>query len=550
MHPYKYSRLLCLLGVLFATITGGIGNAYAGLIVPSPMPTLTVQLDAAGKAVVTAAAVGAGVATTCATGLTPLSLVMPGTTVQQAQQVGSEDFGSESAGGPPATLSLQAPAGTVFTAVDYAAFGSPTVAGCVGNTPEVKAIVGDYVLGLGAAAIPISVNTFPDYCGGTAKTLTVTTSSSQVASALTFTSTGTKNVVLLVRDNCGRASAVPASVLVKAYDGLIIPSPFPGLTVELDALGKAVVTAAAVGTHAGVTTTCAAGLLPFLFVVPGTAQQVSGSGSENFSSESVGGPPAYLHLVAPAGAVFTSVDAAAFGNPAVAGCVGNTPAVKSIVESYLLGKSAADIPISVNTFPDYCGGTAKTLTVTATSSQVVPTLTFTSTGTKNVVLLVRDNCGHISSVPASVLVKAYPVPLCFKGRERKEDRFLLCHKGKEKCVKGSEVAEHLAHGDKPGPCPNTGGEHENDRMILSVQAHPNPASNGNFQINVAAAEDGMTQVNFYNMQGTLISQMFSGNMKAGEAREFNVNRPGLLPGLYMVRVQNGTQASSLTVQIQ
>ncbi len=87
-------------------------------------------------------------------------------------------------------------------------------------------------------------------------------------------------------------------------------------------------------------------------------------------------------LAAPAGAVFTSVNFASYGNPtgtcpdfALGSC--NALTSLSVAQGYLLGKNSATIPASNSIFGDPCIGTAKHLYISATYAS---TLSGTITG--------------------------------------------------------------------------------------------------------------------------------------------------------------------------
>jgi hypothetical protein len=85
---------------------------------------------------------------------------------------------------------------------------------------------------------------------------------------------------------------------------------------------------------------------------------------------------------------------------------------------------------------------------------------------------------------------------------------------------------------------------------LQLTASPNPSTNGQFTVHVAAAKTGPTQVILVDMQGNIVAELFNGQMNGGEERDLAVNRPNMKKGLYLVRVQNGSKASSMRVELQ
>ncbi|MBD2723064.1 T9SS type A sorting domain-containing protein [Hymenobacter armeniacus] len=259
-----------------------------------------------------------------------------------------------------------------------------------------------------------------------------------------------------------------------------------------------------------------------------------------------------LNIAAPARQVFTSVEYANYGT--TTGC--SAPTSKAVVESYLLGKNSASIPVENSTFGgDPCYGVyPKSLYVTASYGQpAVASLTLTP-GTYTVKLTV-SGCGETTTSTATVtVVNAACGP--------HGDKINLCHNGHQICVAQAAVAAHLAHGDSYGDC-GAGGSSlmaaapKNESSAIRAtnpdvvaQTSPNPATSGQFQVHVQAAATGPVQVSLFDMQGNLVSQLFNGQLEAGEQRDFAVNRPDLRQGLYLVRIQNGQHSRFARVEVQ
>ncbi|UOQ98660.1 T9SS type A sorting domain-containing protein [Hymenobacter sp. 5317J-9] len=306
---------------------------------------------------------------------------------------------------------------------------------------------------------------------------------------------------------------------------------------------------------AGTATITPATLSPVVSGCSQTTQLVSlvtgQEGSMTVSQPEGGGSK--LNIAAPAGQVFTSVDYANYGT--TSGC--SAPTSKAVVEAYLLGNNSASIPVENSTFGgDPCYGVfPKSLYVTASYGQpAVASLTLTP-GTYTVKLTV-SGCGETTTSTSTVtVVNAACGP--------HGDKINLCHNGHQICVAQSAVAAHLAHGDSYGDC-SAGGASlmaantattESSAIKASspemlVQTSPNPATSGQFQVHVQATATGPVQVNLFDMQGHLVTQVFNGQLAAGEQRDFAVNRPELRQGLYLVRIQNGQQSSSVRLEVQ
>ncbi|OUJ66880.1 LamG-like jellyroll fold domain-containing protein, partial [Hymenobacter crusticola] len=151
------------------------------------------------------------------------------------------------------TLTLTAPSGTVFTAVDFASYGTPTgtngnyaLGGChAGNSAS---IVGTYLLGKNSASIPATNGVFGDPCLNTYKALAVraTYATPTPAAQLTYScaEVGTSTILLTVTDANGNTSTTKATVTVQ--DNLAPTVVAQDVNLTLDATGMATLTTAQV----------------------------------------------------------------------------------------------------------------------------------------------------------------------------------------------------------------------------------------------------------------------------------------------------------------
>ncbi|WP_022824027.1 T9SS type A sorting domain-containing protein [Hymenobacter norwichensis] len=275
---------------------------------------------------------------------------------------------------------------------------------------------------------------------------------------------------------------------------------------------------------------------------PAGTVSVVGNEFYNGNINTLDGPTAS----SPTGTVFVAIDFASYGTPFING---NTYAInsnchatnsKSYVESKLLGRSTYSFENTdvFEVFGDPCGGTKKKLAIKA--SYAANQITFTTAGPHTATLIATDACGNISTATTTT-INVVDVR-CGSG-----EKYNVCHNGRPLCLDATALAAHLSHGDTYGPCPNS-------RTSLSpavvVDAMPNPAVDGLFQVHVSANTDGPVQINLIDMQGTAVSRLFEGTLKAGEERDFTVNNPNLRQGLYLIRVQSGTKASSTRVEVR
>ena len=201
-------------GPLTVTTPGGTSPASptSFTVCASPVAiaqNVSVTLDAGGSATVTAAQVNNGSTANCGAGPSSLSL--------QAAVTGTLSGDVNEDG----TLTLTAPAGCLFTAINFASYGTPTGTGgsyalgsCHATTSSSE--VGKVLLGKNTGNILAVNRIFGDPCGGTRKRLAVTATYASAPATLTYTcaNVGSNPVTLTVTDNVGNTSSAPATVTV------------------------------------------------------------------------------------------------------------------------------------------------------------------------------------------------------------------------------------------------------------------------------------------------------------------------------------------------
>lgn len=84
---------------------------------------------------------------------------------------------------------------------------------------------------------------------------------------------------------------------------------------------------------------------------------------------------------------------------------------------------------------------------------------------------------------------------------------------------------------------------------LSVStASPNPFSNAT-QFTVSVPRGGAVRAEVYNLLGQRVAELFSGRIEAGEVRTLEFRADGLPAGIYMYRVQAGSQVVTRQVTL-
>ncbi len=207
-------------GTLTVTTPGGTSPASPASFTVCAAPValaqnVSVMLDANGNATVTATQVNNGSTANCgpaAAGNLSLQMPVTGTISKDVTENG--------------TLTLTAPAGCLFTAINFASYGTPT--GSPNGTPPTPyaisschatnsvTIVGNALLGKKSGSIDAKNAIFGDPCRGTVKKLAVTATYAADPASVTYTcaNLGPNPVTLTVTDAGGNTSTAPATVTV------------------------------------------------------------------------------------------------------------------------------------------------------------------------------------------------------------------------------------------------------------------------------------------------------------------------------------------------
>lgn len=212
----------------------GTGSHFLPTVVTQ---NIKVKLDAAGNAIVNAIDLNNGSTHSCGTATYTMTIGTTGTICESAYESGN--------------VVLTAPEGSLFTAVNFASYGTP-IGSCgsfsIGmcNASESLNVVSSYLIGKNAAIIPATNGVFGDPCNGTGKILSVQAgySPSEVSlTTKTFTCAdiGDHTIYLTVTDGNGNSATAAAIVTV---EDIIQPTVVTqNAVIQLNKEGQATVTA-------------------------------------------------------------------------------------------------------------------------------------------------------------------------------------------------------------------------------------------------------------------------------------------------------------------
>ncbi|GAB3852011.1 hypothetical protein GCM10028822_19260 [Hymenobacter terrigena] len=136
----------------------------------------------------------------------------------------------------------------------------------------------------------------------------------------------------------------------------------------------------------------------------------------------------------------------------------------------------------------------------------------------------------------------------------KNDKVIVCHNGNEICIAASAVPAHLnGHpGDKLGSCvilanrsagagANAPDARPADLLQAPVlEAYPNPLSTGT-TIRFRQVETAPAQVRLYDGQGRMVTVLFNEVAEAGHDYSLPLNAEGMPTGIYLCRYESAGQ---------
>ncbi|MBC8054215.1 MAG: carbohydrate-binding protein [Sphingobacteriaceae bacterium] len=337
-------------------------------------------------------------------------------------------------------------------------------------------------------------------------------SCSDIGTPVTVTLTGT--------DAKGYTNASTATVTVKDNLMPVVNAPaaqsfcFAGSTYSLPSLSA--------------TDNC--GVASIAYTVSGATQRsgtdADASGSFNTGLSIISWTVTDVHGNVSNASTTVSVNSAlSAGIPDVYAINSSTDEKNTIYLGY--GPSSLTVNATVN------GGTAP-YTYAWNTGGASSSITVSAEGTYTVTITDAKGCQITSSIAIHVLDVR-----CGNNN----DKVMVCHNGKAICVASSAVAAHLNHGDKLGACSSAiastmattlaGLEKPvSDKVVL----YPNPVSSS-LNIQLPKLEVGAT-VKVFNAAGIqLISERLT------QAHQ-EISLSGLQPGVYVVKINNGTRVHS------
>ena len=156
-----------------------------------------------------------------------------------------------------------------------------------------------------------------------------------------------------------------------------------------------------------------------------------------------------------------------------------------------------------------------------------------------------DNCSASESVTITVIdVRCGPA----------NDQVTLCHDGKStRCVKSSDVQNHLKHGDLLGTCDvvPTGDSFagETPESETKLTSMPNPAVS-TAAVSFSLREAGAYRLEVLNMQGAVVAVLGEGSGDAGQRFTYQFNKGRLTSQLYIVHLVTGQGNQFTRVQFK
>ncbi|MBF9240015.1 HYR domain-containing protein [Hymenobacter sp. BT683] len=166
------------------------------------------------------------------------------------------------------------------------------------------------------------------------------------------------------------------------------------------------------------------------------------------------------------------------------------------------------------------------------------TVTASPTVTTTYTLTVTDANG-CAAATATVTVNVLDV-----RSGTKKDKVLVCHNGHEISISADAVAAHLAHpGDKLGACVGAAARDISPEASPAglaqaplLEAYPNPFS-ANMTIHFRQVETAPAQVRLYDGQGRIVAVLFDGVAEAGRDYSVPLNAENLATGIYLCRYE-------------
>ncbi|UOQ76946.1 Ig-like domain-containing protein [Hymenobacter sp. 5516J-16] len=137
------------------------------------------------------------------------------------------------------------------------------------------------------------------------------------------------------------------------------------------------------------------------------------------------------------------------------------------------------------------------------------------------------------------------------------DKVLVCHQGQVLEISANAVAAHLSHSDKLGSCsavaarPATAGVASSPSTLMTTDLtlSPNPAQD-RVSLEVALGQDATYSLAIYDLKGTLVKTISSGQSAAGQRLSLEWNAADYAEGIYLVRLVTEKEVINKRLVIQ
>jgi D-alanyl-D-alanine carboxypeptidase len=162
---------------------------------------------------------------------------------------------------------------------------------------------------------------------------------------------------------------------------------------------------------------------------------------------------------------------------------------------------------------------------------------------KMTIVVLTNFAGASAYDIAAALYEALPDFIC--GNEnKKENKIIVCNKGNVLCVDRKAAETFITKGAYLGTCdqssaaklvtPATKELPAKGRMAISV--FPNPSSNKT-SISFQTALTGKANIALYDMNGKLVTMLYSGMMEKGKQQKIEIETSKLQAGMYFIHLQ-------------
>ncbi|MCC3155417.1 PKD domain-containing protein [Hymenobacter sp. BT770] len=225
-------------------------------------------------------------------------------------------------------------------------------------------------------------------------------------------------------------------------------------------------------------------------------------------------------------------------NPQIAVVPASTVYTGGVATTLYLGYGPQSVTLTASDGASYQWSPTAGLSSASTANPVF-TATAAGTYTYTVTATSPSGCTAIKSVTLTVIDARCGV---------KNDKVLLCHKGKAACVTSADVADYLKHGDTLGDCTTTATKtavatSATDSSAASqgamptavFEAYPNPFSE-RAVVHFRPEVTGTAKLQLYNTLGQMVKTLYDGPAQAGQDYEFTVEGAAFAAGLYTGRL--------------